>query len=248
MFREGLLVSIFCLLACIAYSENSTKVLEKVHLDQSNKPSLQRGAKYFINYCSGCHDLGHMRYNALGQGIKLFNEDDELDEKLLKDSLIFPNHKIGDLITGAMPVEDAKNWFGKAPPDLTLEARVRGSDWIYNFLLGFYYDPSKPRNVNNLVFPDVGMPHILQPLEGIKIPIYETSKNLEIAFLEPYQPGQMTEQQYRAVVYDITNFLTYVSEPMRATRLKIGWWVLGFLVIFTILAYLLKCAYWEDID
>lgn len=226
----------------------SGAALKHVELDQNNVASMQRGAKWFMNYCSGCHGLRYMRYKSMGEGIKLFNEDEELDEKLLKQNLVFPEHKVGDLMTNAMPESDAKGWFGKAPPDLTLVSRVRGSDWIYNFLLGFYYDPSKPRNVNNTVFPDVGMPHILQPLEGIKVPVFEVNGDVKtLKYMQPYMKGKMSEQQYESMVYDIVNFLSYVGEPMKQTRIMIGWFAMVFLGLFTALAYLMKKAFWEDV-
>lgn len=245
--RIGL--SLLGILVATSIQAGGAKVnLKHVDFDQSDVHSLQRGAKWFMNYCSGCHGLSYMRYKSLGEGIQLFNEDDELDEKILKANLVFPEHKVGDLMTNAMPAVDSKDWFGKAPPDLTLEARVRGSDWIYNFLLGFYYDPSKPRNVNNSVFPDVGMPHILQPLEGIKIPIFEHhGDHKELQFLQPMVQGSMTEHQYEAMVYDLVNFLTYVAEPMKQTRIWIGWFAMAFLIVFTSLAYLMKKAFWEDV-
>lgn len=249
MLRKLGITFIALAMAVAAQASEGGPSLKHVEFDQHDIDSMQRGAKYFMNYCSGCHSLKYMRYSAMGKGIEVLDENGELDEKLMLKNLVFPDHKIGDLMTNAMPPEDAKDWFGKAPPDLTLAARVRGSDWIYNFLLGFYYDPTAPRNVNNSVFPDVAMPHILQDLEGIKVPVFSESAtgSRKLLYTERVRDGRMSEQQYASMVYDLVNFLTYVGEPMKYSRILIGWFAMAFLALFTLLAYLLKKEFWRDV-
>ena len=158
-----------------------------------------------------------------------------------------------DVIEAAMPKEDSAQWFGVAPPDLTLVARVRGVDWLYTYLQGFYDDPKRPWGVNNAVFPDVGMPHVLQPLQGRQVALTKTEKvgaesRSRVVGLELVEPGELSPKEYKAVVADIVNFLDYVAEPIKLERRRLGVWVLCFVFIFTILAYLLKREYWKDVD
>ncbi|MGY0400324.1 MAG: cytochrome c1, partial [Ostreibacterium sp.] len=134
--------------------------------DMSQKDSIQRGAKYFVNYCQGCHSLKFQRYNRIGM-------DTGLDEKVIKDNLIFTGASIGQTMNSAIPADKATNWFGKMPPDLSLIARSKGENYVYNYLRAFYADPAKPTGFNNTVFPDVGMPYVLVNLEGVKKPKYE---------------------------------------------------------------------------
>ena len=220
--------------------------LEPANIDLSNEASIQRGAKMFVNYCMGCHSAEYVRY-------KQFTKVG-LTEDQIKDNLIFDGSKVGDPMTIAMPKTDAEKWFGAAPPDLTLTARVRhnGGDWIYNYMKTFYVDEKRPLGVNNVVFPNVGMPHVLWELQGIQHAVYkevEHDGKVEkvVDRLELVQPGSMTPAEYDAAVRDLATFLVYISEPVKLERQRLGIWVLLFLAVFTVVAYLMKKEYWKDV-
>ncbi len=245
--------------------------LEQANIDLGNEQAIQRGAKRFVNHCMGCHSAQYVRY-------KLFTEVG-LSEDDIKDNLMFTDGKVGDLMTIAMPEEDAGAWFGAAPPDLSLVARIKhgGADWIYSFLKGFYVDPSRPLGVNNTVFANVGMPHVFLDLQGVQEAVYRYEVHHEghpvAAFdteaaadaylqehegqnyrlervvdrLELVQPGSMTAAEYDQVARDLATFLTYISEPMKLERQRIGIWVILFLVVFTVIAYLMKKEWWKDV-
>jgi len=221
-------------------------------MDPTNDPSLQRGAKYFVNYCSGCHSLKYMRFNRLAKDIGITDDEGNVAEGLLRKDLMFTTTKIGDTLEVALTPEEGKKWFGVVPPDLSLEARSRGSAWIYHYLRGYYVDPTKRWGVDNIVFPGTAMPNILLNLQGEQFPVYEKGQDAEmmapkISHLELRTAGQLTPQQFDAVVYDITNFLTYVSDPIKEQRTRVGVWVMLFLVLMTTVLYLLKREYWKDL-
>ena len=196
----------------------SSKVrLDHADTDISNTASLQNGAKLFMNYCSGCHAISFMRYNRIG-------EDLGLSDALVADNLMFAGNKPGETITTAMPEDAAAKWFAGTPPDLSLVARSKGTDWIYTYLRSFYEDESRIFGVNNSVLVNASMPDVLWSLKQ----------------------GQ-SEANFDQNVRDITNFLDYVGEPAKLIRLKLGKWVLLFLGILFILAYLLKKEYWKDV-
>jgi len=203
--------------------------------------SLQRGSRLFFNYCSGCHSLQYMRYSRIAEDLKL-------DEKEVQASLIFTGAKIGDKATNQMPPALAATWFGKAPPDLSLEARAKGSDWIYHYLKSFYLDPSRPVGWNNTVFPNVSMPNPLWELQGLQVAVKKgEGGESEIEKLEIKTPGRVSEAQYDEAVRDITAFLTYAGEPAALKRTSMGVWVLLYLAFFTFLAWLLKHEFWKDV-
>lgn len=220
----------------------------------SNIESLQRGARNYMAYCSGCHSLKYLRYNRLGRDLGI-------PEELLKKNLMFTTDKVGETIRTSMPgastdptkPSDSENWFGKAPPDLSLEARYRGADWVYSYLLSFYLDPKRPTGVNNAVFKDVSMPHVLGDLQGWqkKVDVKEEGKAGEgeegnFKF-ELVQPGRKNPEEYKAFVADLVNFMVYAAEPGRNGRMALGWKVMAFIVIFGVLCYLLKKEFWKDI-
>jgi len=203
--------------------------------------SLQRGSRLFFNYCSGCHSLQYMRYSRIAEDLKL-------DEKEVQASLIFTGAKIGDKATNQMPAALAASWFGKAPPDLSLEARAKGSDWIYHYLKSFYLDPSRPVGWNNTVFPNVSMPNPLWELQGLQVGVKAgEGGEAKVEKLEIKTPGRVSEAQYDQDVRDITAFLTYAGEPAALKRTSMGVWVLLYLAIFTFIAYLLKLEFWKDV-
>ena len=179
--------------------------LQDAHVDITDQSSLQRGAKLFMNYCSGCHSLKFLRYSQLAKGLKLQTFDGQLDKSLLHNNLVFTNAQTGEPVKIAMPPQDSREWFGKIPPDLSLVARVRGSNWLYTYLKSFYQDSSKTFGANNLLFPDVAMPNVLAPLQGIQEAEY-TTKRFEfdgqikeeqvISHLTVSKDGSMSEHQF----------------------------------------------------
>ena len=215
--------------------------MEPMNIRVDDVASLQRGSRLFFNYCSGCHSLQFMRYSRIAEDLKL-------DEKEVQANLIFTGAKIGDKATNQMPPALAATWFGKAPPDLSLEARAKGSDWIYHYLKSFYLDPSRPVGWNNTVFPNVSMPNPLWELQGLQVAVKKgEGGESEIEKLEIKTPGRVSEAQYDEAVRDITAFLTYAGEPAALKRTSMGVWVLLYLAFFTFLAWLLKHEFWKDV-
>ena len=217
----------------------------------ANLPSLQRGARNFMAYCSGCHSLRFMRYSRLAQDLKI--PEDQRDKYLVP-----PGAKFTDYITTSMPAADATEWFGKAPPDLSLVARSRGTDWVFNFLTTFYADPaSRQTGVNNLQLPGTAMPHVLASLQGVQNAVWQnvehegpdggTVLTREFKSFEPGVTGSVTPEQYDEFVRDTVNFLQYVGDPTQLERQGLGLWVVLFLLMFTGIAYLLKKEYWKDV-
>ena len=213
--------------------------------DINNTESLQRGARNFMNYCSGCHSLKYLRYSRMSADLKI------PDSELVKN-LIFTSAKPFDEIGSAMPADSA-DWFGKQPPDLTLMARVRGSDYIYSYLHGFYADKTRPWGVNNLYLPGTAMPHVLYERQGLQKPVYKNEKDahgsakMVLAGVEPMTPGALKPEEYDQFVRDIANFMDYAAEPIKAARQSMGIYVILFLLVFFVFAYLLKKEYWKDV-
>lgn len=208
-----------------------------------NPAALRHGAKLFFNYCVGCHSLKYVRYSRMAADLGL-------SEKEVMDNLDFTGAKFQQEVISSMPAADAANWFGKAPPDLSLEVAVKGSDWVYNYLRSFYLDPSRPVGWNNTVFPNASMPNVLWSLQGIQTAVRGPSENGkpgEIEKLELSKPGRLTPAQYDKDASDLASFLQYASEPAALKRTSIGVWVLLYLGIFTLLAYILKREFWKDV-
>lgn len=245
MIRTLLLILAWTLPGLSHAADGHSVHLDKARYDLSDKASLQRGARLYMNYCLGCHQMQYQRYLRTA-------DDLGIPHDLMEKNLVFTGAKIGDHIRNAMPAEQAAAWFGKIPPDLTLEARVRGADWIYTYLRSFYEDESRPFGVNNEVFKDVGMPHVLQPLQGVPRKTYETrlvdgeEKQVYVG-IKADGTGELSEEAYDKAVLDLVNFLVYTGEPMRPLAEQLGWKVLVFLAIFFVLAYLLKKEYWRDV-
>jgi ubiquinol-cytochrome c reductase cytochrome c1 subunit len=204
-----------------------------------DQASLQRGARLFFNYCVGCHSLKFQRYSRMA-------EDLGLTEQEVMENLNFTGAKFGEPVISHMPAEMAQQWFGKAPPDLSLVVRARTADWVYGYLNSFYIDPSRPVGWNNTVFPNASMPFPLWELQGVQTAVRKAGSE-DVEKLELAQPGRMTPAQYQQAARDLTNFLAYVSEPAAMQRHSYGVWVLLFLALFTLLAYALKKEYWKDV-
>ena len=211
--------------------------LDHVEVDVTNQESLQSGFKYYVNYCAGCHSLQYARYERTANDLGIPVE-------LVMDNLIFNDSQIGDLMANAMSVDNAKNWFGAAPPDLTLIGRVRSPEWLYSYLRSFYADDSRPWGVNNTVFPNVGMPNVMHELQGDVICAGE-AEHCELEHISG--TGTMAPEEFDGAVADLVNFLYYVGEPIRAKRERMGFFVLGFLAILFVFVTLLNREYWKKI-
>jgi ubiquinol-cytochrome c reductase cytochrome c1 subunit len=220
---------------------------EKPHNDVANVASLQRGARNFINYCSGCHSAKYVRFNRLALDLKL--TDDQV-----KNNLIFNGGKVTDTINVAMNEADAARWFGKAPPDLSVIARARGTDYLYSFLKSFYLDSSRPTGMNNKVLASAAMPNVLWELQGIQQAVYEGKSNAdntavekEFKGFELVTKGTLSPEEYDEFVRDTVNFLDYIGEPGQLQRRSLGFKVVGFLLLLFLLSYALKKEYWKDV-
>lgn len=213
--------------------------LDKAPTNLSDQQSLQRGAKTFVNYCLSCHSAQAMRYNRL--------QDIGLTEQQIKSNLIFTDAKVGDTMTNSMNKKDAKAWFGATPPDLSVISRSRGADWLYTYMRGFYRDETRPTGWNNVAFDKVGMPHVLNELQGEQVLHVEKHGDHETQKLVLARPGKMTPAEYDGMVGDLVNYLEFMGEPMKSTSIKLGVMVLLFLSIFLVVAYYLKKEFWKDI-
>lgn len=216
--------------------------------------ALQNGAKMFANYCLNCHAAAFMRYNRL--------RDIGLTEEQIASNLIFTGAKVGDTMKVALDPKDAKQWFGKVPPDLTLVARSRsaagkgtGADYLYTYLRTYYRDDSTLTGWNNLAFPGVGMPHVLWELQGQQRAVYESqpdprdaAKTVQVfKGFEQISPGSMTPAEYNLAAADLVAFLKWMAEPNQNDRKRLGVWVLAFLAVFTVIAWRLNAVFWKDI-
>ena len=235
-------------------------VTDKVYMNMSDKASLQNGAKLFVNYCLSCHSAGYSRYNRVAQ---------DLDIPLwqLKENLMFTTEKEGDLMKTTMPEEDAKDWFGVAPPDLSLVARVRKPDWLYTYFRAFYQDESTPSGWNNSLFENVAMPHAMYELQGVQRFVGKVEKKDGVeaidanaasdavgsqrvvgdAIFELEYPGKLTPEEFDKSMADLTAFLTYLAEPAQLQRKSIGVYTMIFLVLLLLLCMMLKHEYWRDV-
>ena len=244
--------------ASMANAAGSKYVTDDVSMNMGDKASLQNGAKLFVNYCLSCHSAGYARYNRVA-------EDLEIPEALLKETLMFTTEKTGDLMKTTMPEADAKRWFGVAPPDLTLVARVRKPDWLYTYMRAFYLDENSPSGWNNSLFENVAMPHALFELQGVQRVVgkvdsaelaqghgdaTEQDANIKVVGDTKFMlehPGKLSPAEFDLAMRDLTAFLTYLAEPAQLVRKTIGVYTLAFLIILMGLAYLLKQEYWRDV-
>ncbi|MCK6371512.1 MAG: cytochrome c1 [Gammaproteobacteria bacterium] len=242
-----LAVLVACLgIAGTAAAAGGGALHDRADVDVSNVASLQRGARNFVNFCLGCHSAQYVRYNRLAQDL-------QITEQQLIENLMFAAEKPQETMTIAMRGDDAVRWFGTSAPDLSLIARNRGADYLYNFLRAFYVDPSRPTGVNNLMLANAAMPHVLWELQGVNEAVFEDETDAEgvshKVFREFRQvtPGRLSAEEYEQFVGDLVNFLVYIGEPMQLERQRLGIWVLAFLLVFGILSYLLKQEIWKDV-
>ncbi len=251
---RALIVMLAALPAAALASEEGYP-LQEANADVSNLASLQRGARNFVNYCQGCHSAKYMRYSQLATDLALTEDD-------VKANLMFTGERIYDTMQSVMPPEKARQWFGNAPPDLSLIVRSRGPDYVYTFLRSFYEDSARPTGVNNAVLPGTAMPHVLAPLQGVQRarledahdkagkPVLDatTKKPVrQLAGLEPGTAGDMPAATFDSFVRDTVAFLTYVAEPAKARRESLGIWVVLFLLMFAAFAWFLYKEYWKDV-
>lgn len=254
IFARGLAAPLAALLLVLTppgYAAETEVALEPANIDVSDLASLQSGARTFVNYCLGCHAAGLVRYNAL---LEL-----GLTQTQVRDNLMFTGEKIGEYMRTAMPAADSKEWFGVAPPDLSVIARSRGADWLYTYLRGFYRDSATVTGWNNTVFPNVGMPHVLWRLQGERVrkeaPVVRDGKEvtdghggvLKAVTFETIQPGTQSVVEYDRTVRDLVNFLVWIGEPAQAKRKQLGVFVLFALAVLILLSYLLYKEYWKDV-
>jgi len=244
-------IAVACL-PLLASASGGGAIIQPANNDVSDIASLQRGARNFVNYCSGCHSAKYIRFNKL-------QEDLQLTEEQVTENLMFAARKTDELMQVAMPAADAARWFGQAPPDLTLVARSRGTDWINSFLKSFYLDEGAATGVNNLVLPNASMPHVLWELQGLQHATFgetEDANGTEVshfgdpAYFEHFEivtPGTLTTEEYDQFVRDLVNFLDWAGTPEQLQRQRLGIWVLIFLFVFLLFAYLLKVEIWKDV-
>lgn len=237
------------LLLCLpagALAAGGSAVLMNAQNDLTNTASLRRGARNYVNYCMGCHSASFVRYNQLAKDL-------QLSEKQMLENLMFTGDRIFDTMEIAMPADEASAWFGRTPPDLSLIGRSRGADWLYTYLMTFYVDENAPVGTNNLVLPGASMPHVLWELQGLQRAVFredlDDDGNVHKVFerFEQVTQGNLTEKEFQQFTRDIVNFLAYIGEPVQLKRRAMGGWVLAFLLVFFVLAVLLKKEYWSDV-
>jgi ubiquinol-cytochrome c reductase cytochrome c1 subunit len=244
---RALVLSVAFAIPSLSFAATHNPAVHPANIDVGNVASLQRGARNFVNYCSGCHSARYVRYSRVAADLGL-------TESQTMENLMFNGERIHDTMRVSMRPDDAKRWFGTTPPDLSLMARSRGPDYIYSFLKSFYLDPSRPTGVNNLVLPGTAMPHVLWSLQGYQKAVYDGESDPEhntvhkrFKGFELVDPGQMNPEEYDQFVRDTVDFLAYIGEPMQIQRRNLGFNVLAFLFVFFLLAYLLKKEYWKDV-
>lgn len=238
-------------LAAPSNAAETEMALDRANVNVTNLASLQSGARTYVNYCLGCHGAALVRYNTL---LEL-----GLTATQVQDNLMFTGEKIGEYMRTAMPARDAKEWFGVAPPDLSVIARARGADWLYTYLRGFYRDPATLTGWNNTVFPNVGMPHVLWRLQGERVrkevPVKRDGKDvgdghggvLKSVTFETIRRGTQSAAEYDRTVRDLVGFLVWIGEPAQEKRERLGVFVLFAIGILIVLSYLLYKEYWKDV-
>jgi len=251
--KIGLITFGICFVSYSAHGAGEKFPLDHVDIDHSDKASLQRGAKTFVNYCMGCHSASYHRYSRLASDLGL-------TDKLVEDNLIFTTDakgeptKVGSLMENAMANGYAKKVFGTVPPNLALISRSNGADQLCCYMRAFYQQPERAGvGANNMVFPDVAMPHVLWELQGWREAVFKTivddegNEKREFVEFKQITDGKLSSDEYDALVRYLVNFLDYLGDPIKSVRHRIGVWVMGFLAIFFVLTLLLKKEYWKDI-
>lgn len=229
-----------------AFAAGPAMPMDPANIEPGNISSLQRGARNFMNYCSGCHSAKYVRWNTIGEKLGLTEEQ-------LIENLMFNAEKTHETIRSAMTPDDAQRWFGVVPPDMSLIARSKGTDYIYNFLRGFYVEEESPTGVNNLYLAGTSMPHVLSSLQGYQAASFsehqagDGSVTRQFEGFEPVTDGMLAPEEYDEFVRDTVNFLAYIAEPIRAERRTLGTWVIIYLLVFLVIARMLKKQIWKDV-
>lgn len=254
---KKLIISLFVALGFVTAAAASEGGIQWDRFPQqklTDMPSLQHGAKLFVNHCLNCHSASYMRFNRM--------RDIGLTEDEIRKNLMFTTEKVGDTMQVALDPKQAKEWFGGVPPDLTLVARSRadigkgsGADYLYTYLRSYYRDPAQATGWNNLAFPSVGMPHVLWQLQGQRVAKFTEQKDPHdpaktthvFAGFEQTSPGTMTPSQYDESVGDLVAFMQWMAEPNQGLRVRLGVWVLLFMALFTVVVWRLNAAYWKDV-
>jgi ubiquinol-cytochrome c reductase cytochrome c1 subunit len=236
--KKLILSLVLAIVSSATLAAEATEPLDSVYINLGNKESLQRGAGLFVNYCLSCHGAAYMRYNRMGRDLGISDEN-------LKEHMMFTTDKPGSLMKASMPADEAKKWFGTAPPDLSLVTRVRNPDWVYSYLRRFYVDTESPHGWNNSLFENVAMPHVLHKLQGVQRLTGHDEHGYPL--FEVQSQGAMTPEQYDQAMADLTNFLVYMGEPAKLQRYSIGALVMLFLVALFVLCFFLKKEYWRDL-
>lgn len=240
---RNLFFSAILLAPLAVFASTEELQLDRANIDPHDAISIQRGARTFVNYCLNCHSANAMRYNRM--------TDLGLTEQQIKDNLMFATDRVGDPMTISASRRDQKQWFGVEPPDLSVVARSRGTDWLYTYLRTFYRDESRPTGWNNLAFPNVGMPHALWQLQGMQVMKIESEEHeghkVEHKKLVLDKPGTLSAIEYDSLTRDLVNYLAYMGEPEKTTRSQIGVLVLFFLLLLLVPVWLLKKEYWKDV-
>ncbi len=235
------LITTLLMLPFIAMAAGDGIELDDADIDLTDNASLQRGAKSYVTYCLGCHSAKHIRYLRMAY-------DFDIEEEKVLDEIAPEGAGIYDKMHSAMNAHDAEKWFGINPPDLSLIARSRGADWLYTYLRSFYVDKSKTLGVNNALHKDVSMPNPFWQLQGLQQPVFRNvSGNETLTDLKILEPGKMSTEEFDGLVNDLVNFLVYVGEPHQLERQRLGKYVLFYILLFIVVAYLLKKEYWKDV-
>lgn len=247
------LIAALALAPALVIAAESGFPLDKAPDRTTDMSALQNGAKLFVNYCLNCHSASAMRYNRM--------TDIGLTEEQIKNNLLFTSDKVGDLMTAAMSPKDSREWFGAAPPDLSVIARAKasgagtGPDWLYTYLRTYYKDDSRPIGWNNLVFPNVGMPHVLWELQGVRAAKFAEEKDPhdpekvthKFVGFEQIEPGKLNPIEFDSAVADLVSYLTWMSEPVQNKRRQLGVLVLLFMGIFMVIVWRLNASYWKEV-
>ena len=247
------LLAILALAPTLAFASEGGHPLDKAPDRSTNMASLQNGAKLFVNYCLNCHSASSMRYNRL--------KELNLTEDQIKANLLFTSDKVGDMMSTVLNPKDAKVWFGVVPPDLSVIARARassagsGSDYLYTYLRSFYKDDTRPTGWNNLVVPNVAMPHAMWELQGERVlktveqkDPHDPAKMVhKVEGYEQLKPGKLTQLEFDTATADLVGYLDWMAEPVQATRKRLGVWVLLMLSVFAFFAWRLNASYWKEV-
>lgn len=251
--KKVLIIAVALLFPVLGWSAvDTTYPNDEIEIDWDDKASMQRGARTFVNYCMSCHSASYSRYNRVGRDLGI-PEQQVLENLIFTTDIDGEKTKIGQLMKTTMTPAYAEQAFGVVPPDLTLVARSRGVNWLYNYLRGFYVDESRPMGMDNGVFDKVAMPHVLVELQGYQKarkamrPDGQGGEHEVIIGFDIIKPGSQSKSEYDQTVFDLVGFLDYLSEPYRQTRINVGKGVIIFLLVFLVLAYFLKKEFWKDI-